>query len=98
MLRKYRWDIWDFIIWISLIILISYIIAKLFGLINTPEWINLIPMITLVFFAGAFYQKVIYSLKRIYYRTDYLKKNIDSIKITLTEHDKKSAFLAGKIK
>ena len=98
MLRKYRWDIWDVIIWLSLIILILYIIAKLIGLINTPEWLSLVPIITLVFFAGAFYQKVIYALERIYHRTDYLKKNIDDIKTTLTKHDKELTFLSNKIR
>ena len=96
--RKYRWDIWDVIIWISLIILILYIFAKLFGIINTPDWLNLIPMITLVFFAGAFYQKVINSLERVYHRTDYLKKSIDGIKTTLVIHNKKLEFSTNKIK
>ncbi len=52
-------EISDIIIWISLLVLITYVLAKLVGLINTPEWINLIPIITLIFFAGAFYQKVL---------------------------------------
>lgn len=52
-----KFDIWDVIIWISLIVLVGYIIAKLTGIINTPDRINLIPLITLTFFAGAFCQE-----------------------------------------
>lgn len=94
--KKQKIDIWDIIIWLSLIILIIYIIAKIAGLINTPEWINLIPIITLVFFAGAFYQKLLIFMEKMLVRTDYLKKNVDNlnsqvktINTRLLEHDKK---------
>ncbi|MDO8508642.1 MAG: hypothetical protein Q7S27_03070 [Nanoarchaeota archaeon] len=79
MYRRYKFDIWDVIIWISLIVLILYILGKLTGLINTPEWVNLIPIITMVFFAGAFYQKVIAFMEKMNYRTDFLKTNLESI-------------------
>lgn len=88
-----KYDIWDVIIWISLLILIAYIIAKLAGLINTPEWINLIPLITLIFFAGAFYQKVLGFMYLMSNRTDYLKNGLDKIENRLTEHDKRISIL-----
>jgi len=84
MSRRYRFDIWDIIIWISLLVLTAYILAKLIGLINTPEWINLTPIITLIFFAGAFYQKVLVFMERMYVRTDYLKKNAEDINGQIT--------------
>ena len=89
-------EIWDIIIWISLLILVAYIIGKLFGIINTPEWINLIPIITLAFFAEAFYQKVFGFINKMYRRTDYLKKGIENTKkqvtninFTLSDHNNK---------
>lgn len=88
-MRKGEIDIWDVIIWISLIILILYVIAKLTGFINTPEWINLIPIITLIFFAGAFYQKIIAFIDKMLVRTDYFKKNIDKLIEKDIELDKK---------
>ena len=39
----------DILFWLGMAVLITWIIAKLFGIINTPEWINLIPLITLAF-------------------------------------------------
>ncbi|MEK6793019.1 MAG: hypothetical protein AABX96_04455 [Nanoarchaeota archaeon] len=35
----------DIIFWLAMAVLIIYILAKLTGLINTPEWVNLIPLI-----------------------------------------------------
>jgi len=63
-------DIWDILFWIGMLVLIAYIIAKLFGIINTPEWLNLLPLITLAFVIGAFYQKVAGFMERILNRTD----------------------------
>ncbi len=96
MYKRYKFNIWDIIIWISLIVLVLYIIGKLTGFINTPEWINLVPIMALVFFAGAFYQKVLSFISQMYIRTDYFKKNIDNIDSNITEikgelskHDKR---------
>ncbi len=82
-------DIWDIIIWVCMIILILYVIAKLTGLINTPEWVNLIPLITLIFLAGAFYQKIMGFMDKMYIRTDYFKKNFDNLIERHVEFDKK---------
>src|SRR3989344_5579296 len=96
MYKRYKFDIWDVIIWISLIVLILYIVGKLTEIINTPEWINLVPVITMVFFAGALYQKVLAFMEKMSIRTDYLKNNLDKtnenitdISLILAAHDKK---------
>ena len=87
--------IWDIIFWIAMAVLIIYIIAKLTGLINTPDWVNLIPLITIVFIMGAFYQKVLSFISRMHIRTDYFKNNTDNInnnieiKKELSKHDKR---------
>lgn len=77
-------DIWDILFWIGMLVLIGYVIGKLTGLINTPEWIELIPIITIIFVAGVFYQKVVSFMDRMVVRTDYFKKNMDK----LTEENK----------
>ena len=77
----------DIIFWIAMAILILYIIAKLTGLINTPDWVNIIPLITLVFIIGAFYQRVMNFMEVIYHRTDYLKNNLDKISDKINEHE-----------
>jgi|SRR3989338_3761151 len=96
-MTKREIDIWDVLFWLGMAVLIAYIIAKLVGLINTPEWItNLLPLMTLAFVIGVFYQKVLGFMNKMYTRTDYLKKNLDdvssqmnSISSKLLEHDKK---------
>jgi len=98
-------EISDIIIWISLIILIAYVIGKLTGLINTPEWLSLLPLISLIFFAGAFYQKVLGFMGQMYQRTDYLKKKLnehdkrfDNISHQLSNHDSRLSILEKRKK
>ena len=87
-MAKREFEIWDVLFWIGMLILIGYVIAKLTGLINTPEWVELIPIITIIFVSGVFYQKVVGFMERILNRTDYLKNNMDIIANKLNEHDK----------
>lgn len=91
-----RTDILDILFWFFMLVLIGYIIAKLFGLINTPDWVNLLPLISVVFLIGISYQRIMGFMDRMLIRTDYLKNNLDSvkgdtneIKNILTEHDKR---------
>jgi len=81
-------EISDIIIWMSLLVLIIYVIAKLIGIINTPEWLTLLPIISLIFFAGAFYQKVLSFMNQMYQRTDYIKKKLDNHENRLSKLEK----------
>jgi len=78
-------EVSDVIIWASLIAIVTWIIAKLTGLINTPEWLNLFPIIGFVFFAGAFYQKILSFMDKMYVRTNYFKHQIDDINQRLVD-------------
>jgi len=89
--------IWDILFWIAMAILILYIIAKLTGIINTPEWVDLIPLITLAFMIGIFYQKVMGFMQTMYKRTDYLKNNLDKISNKITEHENRISRIEIKI-
>jgi len=86
-------DIWDIIIWVALIILIGYILAKILGIINTPEWLNLLPLITIVFLVGAFYQKVLHFMDVMYHRTDYFKKHLKMLGETTSNHTQRLSAL-----
>lgn len=79
----------DILFWIAMLILIGYILAKLFGLINSPELVDLIPLITLVFLIGVFYQKVVTFMDIMYNKTNYLKNNLNQIKDKIIEYDSK---------
>jgi hypothetical protein len=80
--------IWDILFWFAMAVLILFILGKLTGIINTPDWVNLIPLISLVFLIGAFYQKVTSFIETMYRRTDYLKSNLDKISNKINEQDK----------
>jgi len=80
-------DIYDILFWLGMAVLVGYIIAKLFGLINTPEWVNLLPIISIAFVIGVFYQKLTSFMGIMYNRTDYLKRNIDNVNDKLSKQD-----------
>jgi len=82
-------EISDIIIWISLLVLVFYVFGKLTGLINSPEWLALLPIISLTFFAGAFYQKVLSFMNQMYIRTDYIKSNLDDHEARLSNLENK---------
>ena len=74
-------------------ILIGYVVAKLTGWINTPEWVDLLPFITIIFLTGISYQKILGSIdsldKKINRRTDYLKDKIDNVGNSLSKIEHK---------
>jgi len=82
-------SILDILFWIAMLVLIGYIIAKLTGFINTPEWVDLIPLVTITFLIGIFYQKVIGFINVTNSRTLYLKNKLE-------EHNKRLANLENK--
>lgn len=82
--------IWDILFWIGMLLLLLFITAKLFGWINTPDWINLLPLATLWFIIGTFYQKVNEFANRMYVRTDFLKNKLE-------EHSKRLTILEEKL-
>lgn len=84
--------IWDILFWIGMLVLIGYIIAKLFGIINTPEWVDLIPLITMAFLIGVFYQNVTSFMKQMYQRADYLKNKLDNQDKRMSKLEKTKTF------
>ena len=88
-----KFDILDFLFWFFMLILVGYIIAKLLGWINTPDWVNLLPLISVVFLIGISYQRIMNFMERTFARTDYLKNGLDRIENKLIEHDKRISVL-----
>lgn len=88
-----RFDIWDALFWFFMLVLVGYIIAKLLGLINTSDWVNLLPLISVVFLVGISYQKIINFMDKMFVRTDYLKNNLDKVNERLFEYDKRISVL-----
>ena len=88
-MAKREIDIWDILFWIGMLVLTAYVIAKLFGWINTPEWVDLIPLITIIFIVGIFYQKVMVFMGIMYNRIDYMKKSVDKLSDENSEYEKR---------
>ncbi len=82
-----RFDIWDVLFWFFMLLLVGYIIAKLLGWINTPDWINLLPLVSVVFLVGISYQRVMSFMDRMLVRTDYFKNNLVKINERLDNYD-----------
>ena len=68
MKTEYDWTDWVFII--SMLILLLWIIGKTIGFIRSPVYIDMIPYLSIVFSAGALFQKI-----------REMDKNIKEIKI-----------------
>jgi len=62
----------DIIFWLSIGTLFLWALAKSLGLINTPVWIELLPLFSLSFAAGAFWSKFEHTLKKM----DGLEKEV----------------------
>ena len=45
-------NIWDIIAWVALTIIIVWVILKVSGIINTPLWMEYIPIYSAVYIAG----------------------------------------------
>ncbi|MAG02627.1 hypothetical protein CMI42_04790 [Candidatus Pacearchaeota archaeon] len=43
---------WDVIAWVVLILIVVWLILKLLGVINTPDWLEYSPIFGLVYLAG----------------------------------------------
>jgi hypothetical protein len=50
--------IYDIIFWASMLVIAIWIVLKMFGVINSPVWIEMIPYLSIIFAAGSFYQSV----------------------------------------
>ena len=53
-----RWTAYDYIFWTCDALLLLWILAKLFGFIQTPLIVEMFPLFTLCFMAGIFYKQV----------------------------------------
>ena len=47
-----RMSFWDVLAWIALLIIIVWLVLKTAGIINTPLWLEYVPIYTAVYIAG----------------------------------------------
>ena len=53
------------IFWLSLLSILVWLILKVLGIINTPLWLELFPLFSAIFGAGAFFQMSFDMRKRL---------------------------------
>ena len=69
-------NVWDVLFWMLLGLALLIIFLKIIGVINTPDFIFYLPVISIVFAAGIAYQRLISSVDGVYRRTDWLKDKV----------------------
>ena len=70
------------IFWLSLLSILFWLILKALGYINTPPLVELFPLFSAVFGAGAFFQMVMdmkYRLGKVELQLKYYEKRISNI-------------------
>ena len=50
--------IYNWIFWVSMSVITVWVVLKAVGIINTPEWQQLLPVAGAIFAGGAFFQKI----------------------------------------
>ena len=45
-------NIWDVLAWVSLVVIIIWVVLKITGVINTPLWLEYVPVYCAVYIAG----------------------------------------------
>ena len=53
-----RFNIWDFLAWVSLVYIFVWLILKVTGVINSPLWLTYSPVFGAVYLAGWYAQKI----------------------------------------
>lgn len=71
-------DIYDVLFWTMLALTLGWVLLKIFGVISTPDWVNYFPIFTLMFAAGAAYQKIMGFVNTMYRRNDWLKNKVEN--------------------
>ena len=88
--------LWDILFWILLLIAAAYVIGKLTGLIGSPMWLELLPIMSIIFAAGIVYGKLVSFMQTSDRRTGYLKNHLDKIEERQINTDKKLYSLETK--
>lgn len=70
-----RKRIWDALAWISFVIVILYFLAKIMGIINSPEIIDITALVSAAYFIGRYAMKLDFVFRDV----AFIKKNIRKI-------------------
>jgi hypothetical protein len=102
MRRTFKDKFWDVVIWVSLVIILIWVLLKSFGIIHSPLWVEMIPYYSgLSFLLGIVYKagKIVETINYMGYDIKVLKNKFDSFENRFSkiehEHD---LCIQGKLK
>jgi hypothetical protein len=78
--QSWRGKIYGAIFWASLVIILLWYILKSTGVIQTPLWLELLPVAVAVFGAGAVFQEMRSDIKILKFRVTHLEKDVHYVK------------------
>ncbi len=87
-------DIWDLMAWASLAMIFFWAVAKSFGWINTPAFIEMMPIFGAVFWGGRMFQQ----LEDVKVDVREVKKNLTEVNERLHVHDMRFVKLESRYK
>lgn len=78
-MAKKRINIWDILAWIVLLLILLWVILKVFGLINTPALLEYAPYFGAVYLAGWAMHKLDTATNEIKHLQNFAKETINEI-------------------
>ena len=88
---KDRTTLWVIVFWIGMLIILVWFFLKAIGVINTPVYIEYLPVLGIVFGIGAFFQTFIdfkLRLAKLEKRVDNIGNGLQRLEYKFDEHIK----------
>ena len=88
---KDRTTLWVIIFWIGMLIILVWFFLKAIGIINTPIYVEYLPILGIVFGMGAFFQTFVdfkLRLSKLEKRVDNIVNGLKKLEYKFDEHVK----------
>lgn len=90
---KRRLDVWDYLLWLSAILILGWAFLKAIGVINTPEWVLMIPY----FAAGLALLSCVFKGGQISQNIETMKDDVSALKRKTAEIDNNLTSLSTRV-
>jgi len=91
--KRRKFDIWDCLLWISVILILGWAFLKAMGWINTPEWVLMIPY----FAAGLALLSCVFKAGKISQSIESMGNDVKDLKTKTGEIDKSLTSLSERV-
>jgi len=89
-MKERRSKFWDYLAWICLAYITVWLVLKMFGIINTPDWLAYSPLFAAVYFTGSAMKKLAHvaddvkelkdQMRKVNLKIDILDRNCPHLK------------------